>query len=94
MIDLAAKPVLEVLPGPGRDLPPPREKQLWEQRGAGCWGTSVAELKPLLVHPWQEQCYRHQQNEAHTGTLLPLSLAGDRVSAATGMGKSRRVSSW
>lgn len=37
MIDLAAKPVLDLLPGSGRDLPS-AGKELWEQRGAGLWG--------------------------------------------------------
>lgn len=74
MIDLAAKPVLEVLPDHGRDLPPPGEPGLWEQRGAGAGGTDLSRAaKPSLVHPWWEQCWGHQQHEACVRTLLPLS---------------------
>lgn len=74
MIDLAAKPVLEVLPDPGRDLPPPREPQLWEQRGASAGGKGLSRAaEPSLVHPWWQQCWGHQQHEACVRTLLPLS---------------------
>lgn len=49
MIDLAAKPVLEVLPSHGRDLPPPVSRGSGSREGPALGAQTSAEQ---LNHPW------------------------------------------
>lgn len=49
MIDLAAKPVLEVLADRGRDLPPPGEPSSGSREGPALGARISAEQ---LNHPW------------------------------------------